>query len=317
MDGEDKGIPISLLLFPCMWGSETHLDRKISVCVRELSDCWSLHYHGFNLEMALVQSGFTNESLRTLMVSATLNGRAGCRSHHQWLGEGLKDIEGTQVGNVEPIFELFFKIPTKSILFVFLKAFVRRVFASFAPNHSASSQSGWVFNLVSLGLCIHLILLNFLIFWYILYVLVSCCVMFFFHIFRLAVTGMVTLSLCPRWHEMNVMPTAYINRFTFWVLKPIEATTWLQYFAMKEALRLAGLSMIQSVGCRQIPTTLPRFSSDGWPMFFCSQWSSCGWSKQATEQWTGFPTSHTDNGSSSCESEQISLQHNILHLWFK
>lgn len=122
---------------------------------------------------------------------------------------------------------------------------------------------------------------------------------------------------------MNVMPTAYINGLTFWVLKPIDA--------MKQALRLTGLSMIQSVGCRQIPTTVPRFR---WlANVFCSQWSIFDWgeveitaardeyrlcwSKQATEQWTGFPTSHTDNDSSSCESEQISLQHNILHLWFK
>ena len=76
--------------------------------------------------------------------------------------------------------------------------------------------------------------------------------MFFFPYFSAGCNwdGHLVVVKYPRWHEMNVMPTAYINGFTFWVLKPIEATTWLQYFAMKQALRLAGLSMIQSVGCR-------------------------------------------------------------------
>lgn len=167
------------------------MDRKISVCVRELSDCWSLHYHGFNLEMALVQSGFRNESLRTLMVSATLNGRAGCRSHHQLLAKGLKDIEGTQVGNVEPIFEFFSKFPP-------IKISSRRLFDGYlralrpiiprAPTVAKSSTSV-TWSLMSLHSLNIAQLSDFL------YVLVSCCVMFGFHIFRLAVTGMVTLSL--------------------------------------------------------------------------------------------------------------------------
>ena len=139
--------------------------------------------------------------------------------------------------------------------------------------------------------------------------------------------GHLVVVKYPRWHEMNVMPTAYINGFTFWVLKPIEATTWLQYFAMKEALRLAGLSMTQSVGCRLKFQQLFHASVQmvGQCFFAATGAVVIGakWRSQRPETNIAFvgasrlPSSGrvfqlhtTDSDSSSCE-------HNILHLWFK
>ena len=92
-----NGIPISLGSFlgsRILKHSETHLDRKIFVCVLKKKGFIGLFVPPLpwiQLGDGVASEWLHNDSLRTLMASATLNGRAGCRSHHQLLGiEGLK-----------------------------------------------------------------------------------------------------------------------------------------------------------------------------------------------------------------------------------